>query len=82
MMNKITFFFLLFSFLSLSTLQAQQDAQYTHYTNNMNVLNPAYAGSKGTLSIGLLGRTQWVALTMLLKPLPWQFTHPLESGWG
>jgi type IX secretion system PorP/SprF family membrane protein len=28
----------------------------------MNVLNPAYAGSKGTLSIGLLGRTQWVGI--------------------
>jgi len=26
----------------------------------MNVLNPAYAGSRGTLSIGLLGRSQWV----------------------
>jgi type IX secretion system PorP/SprF family membrane protein len=60
MMNKITFFFLLFSFFSLSFIQAQQDAQYTHYTNNMNVVNPAYAGSRGTLSIGMLGRTQWV----------------------
>jgi type IX secretion system PorP/SprF family membrane protein len=28
----------------------------------MNVLNPAYAGSKGTLSIGVLGRTQWVGI--------------------
>ena len=41
---------------------AQQDPQYTQYTYNMNVVNPAYAGSQGTLSIGLLGRTQWVNL--------------------
>jgi type IX secretion system PorP/SprF family membrane protein len=26
----------------------------------MNVINPAYAGSRETLSIGILGRTQWV----------------------
>ena len=44
-------------------LSAQQDAQYTQYMYNMNILNPAYAGSKtGTLSISLLGRTQWVGV--------------------
>ena len=42
---------------------AQQDAQYTQYMYNMNILNPAYVGSKpGTLSISLLGRTQWVGV--------------------
>jgi len=38
---------------------AQQDAQYTQYMYNMNVINPAYAGSRGTLSLGLLARSQW-----------------------
>jgi type IX secretion system PorP/SprF family membrane protein len=28
----------------------------------MNVVNPAYAGSRETLSIGVLGRTQWVGI--------------------
>jgi len=42
---------------------AQQDAQYTQYMYNMNILNPAYAGSKvGTLSISLLGRSQWAGI--------------------
>lgn len=49
----------LFVFTSIVTY-SQQDPQYTQYTYNMNVVNPAYAGSQGTLSIGLLGRTQWV----------------------
>lgn len=40
--------------------QAQQDPHYTQYMYNMNVMNPAYAGSKETLSIGLLYRQQWV----------------------
>ncbi len=39
---------------------AQQDPQYTHYMYNMNIVNPAYAGSRGTLSAGLLSRMQWV----------------------
>lgn len=41
---------------------SQQDPQYTQYMYNMNIVNPAYAGSRGTLSIGLLGRTQWVGI--------------------
>lgn len=41
---------------------AQQDPHYTQYTYNMNLVNPAYAGSNESLSIGLLGRTQWVGL--------------------
>jgi len=42
---------------------SQQDPQYTQYMYNMNIVNPAYAGSRGTLSIGLLGRTQWVGIS-------------------
>ena len=39
---------------------AQQDPQYTQYMYNTQVVNPAYAGSSGALSFGLLGRTQWI----------------------
>ena len=50
--------------LSLISVEGygQQDPQYTQYMYNMNIVNPAYAGSRGTLSIGLLGRTQWVGI--------------------
>jgi type IX secretion system PorP/SprF family membrane protein len=40
--------------------KAQQDPHYTQYMYNMNVINPAYAGSKEHLSFGLLYRKQWV----------------------
>ncbi|QYJ69227.1 PorP/SprF family type IX secretion system membrane protein [Flavobacterium litorale] len=39
---------------------AQQDPHYTQYMYNMNVINPAYAGSKENLAFGLLYRAQWV----------------------
>jgi hypothetical protein len=39
-------------------VQAQQDPHYTQYMYNMSVMNPAYAGSKENLSMGLLYRKQ------------------------
>ena len=51
-----------FAFLSILTAQAQQDPQYTQYMYNMNVVNPAYAGSKENVSVGLLYRSQWMDL--------------------
>ncbi|TDS17117.1 type IX secretion system PorP/SprF family membrane protein [Maribacter caenipelagi] len=41
---------------------SQQDAQYTQYMYNTISVNPAYAGSRGELSIVALHRSQWVGL--------------------
>jgi type IX secretion system PorP/SprF family membrane protein len=43
-------------------MHGQQDPQYTQYMYNMNVINPAYAGSRENLSFGMLYRTQWVGI--------------------
>jgi type IX secretion system PorP/SprF family membrane protein len=40
-------------------MHGQQDPQYTQYMYNMNIINPAYAGSRDGLSFGLLYRNQW-----------------------
>ncbi len=40
-------------------MHGQQDPQYTQYMYNMNIINPAYAGSRENLSFGLLYRNQW-----------------------
>ncbi|MEX0362514.1 MAG: type IX secretion system membrane protein PorP/SprF, partial [Allomuricauda sp.] len=53
-------FYAIFGFFNAG--QAQQDPQYTQYMYNTQVVNPAYAGSSETLSIGILGRSQWVSL--------------------
>jgi type IX secretion system PorP/SprF family membrane protein len=55
----------LFSFVLMFTAIAsfaQQDAQYTQYMYNTINVNPAYAGSRGALSIFAMHRTQWVGL--------------------
>lgn len=41
---------------------AQQDAQFTQYMYNTINVNPAYAGSRGAMSIFTLHRSQWVGL--------------------
>ena len=41
---------------------SQQDAQYTQYIYNTVSVNPAYAGSRGHLSLAGLYRAQWVGL--------------------
>jgi type IX secretion system PorP/SprF family membrane protein len=55
----------IFSFVLMFTAIvsfAQQDAQFTQYMYNTININPAYAGSRGALSIFALHRTQWVGL--------------------
>jgi type IX secretion system PorP/SprF family membrane protein len=59
MKTKIIIFALM---LSCYSGLAQQDAQYTQYMYNTINVNPAYAGSRGVMSIFGLHRTQWVGI--------------------
>jgi len=59
-MKKIYFIAILA--LAITELRAQQDPHYTQYMYNMSVMNPAYAGSKESLSGGLLYRKQWIEI--------------------
>lgn len=59
MTKKLLFFIFLFGYC---TCYAQQDAQFTQYMYNTININPAYAGSRGTLSVFALHRDQWIGL--------------------
>lgn len=61
-MKKIKLIVGFLAFICASDLIAQQDPHYTQYMYNMAIINPAYAGSRGVPSIGILGRTQWVGV--------------------
>lgn len=43
-------------------VKAQQDPSFTMYQLNMNIINPAYAGSEGTVQATTLIRGQWVGV--------------------
>lgn len=63
MRNKKNFFIpLIFVLVLIQGMHAQQDAQYTQYMFNTLTVNPAYAGSRGQLSIAGLYRSQWLGL--------------------
>ncbi len=57
-MNKI-FLTSLLVLLTYLDVKAQQNPHYTQYMYNMNIINPAYAGSKDNIAFGLLYRKQW-----------------------
>lgn len=59
---KNLFIALVITLSSFMGLYAQQDANYTQYMYNTQVINPAYAGSRGALSIAALYRAQWTGL--------------------
>lgn len=81
-MKKITIF-LVFGFLVFFTdVSAQQDPHYTQYMYNMNVVNPAYAGSRGTLSLGLLGRMQWLNIDGAPRTYTFDVHAPLGQRVG
>ncbi len=73
--SKYYFVSLILIFTTIGGLLAQQDAQYTQYMYNTMSINPAYAGSRGQLSIAALYRSQWIGL----DGAPETFTLNLHS---
>ena len=76
-MNKL-FLTSLLVFIALMDVKAQQNPHYTQYMYNMNVINPAYAGSKENIAFGLLYRKQWVNI----EDAPTSFTFSGHTPTG
>lgn len=66
--------------LVLDSVSAQQDAQYTQYMFNTLAVNPAYAGSRGQLSIAALYRSQWVGLDGAPKTQTINLHSPIRNS--
>jgi type IX secretion system PorP/SprF family membrane protein len=61
---------LVFFFLSILKVSAQQDPHFTQYMNNMSVVNPAYAtATPAILNLGSLYRSQWTGIEGAPKTL-------------
>ena len=74
--------FAILCLFTITTVTAQQDPQYTQYMYNMNVINPAYAGSKESLSIGALYREQWSGIEGAPQTFTFNAHTPLGNGLG
>lgn len=61
---------------------AQQDAQFSQYMYNTININPAYAGSRGVISIFGLYRTQWVGLDGAPETSSFSVNTPINTNVG
>ncbi len=76
---KKTFLVLLFCCVEVF---AQQDAQFTQYMYNTININPAYAGSRGVMSVFGLYRTQWVGLDGAPETSSFSVNSPVGNNVG
>ncbi len=81
-MKKLSLLVLFSCLLFAGTTSAQQDPQYTQYMYNMNVVNPAYAGSKETLSMTALYRKQWSGLEGAPETITFSGHSPVSDKVG
>lgn len=81
-MKRATLILGILTILAINSIYSQQDPQYTQYMYNMHIVNPAYAGSEGTLNIGLLHRTQWVGLDGAPKTTVATVNAPIKKNIG
>lgn len=65
--------------LFCTLVQAQQDPLFSQYMNNPVSINPAYAGSRGTMNITALARQQWVGIDGAPETLSLSFNSPLHA---
>ena len=81
-MRNLKLYIVLGLLLWITDFYGQQDPQYTQYMYNMNIVNPAYAGSRGTLSLGLLGRSQWTNVNGAPKTMTFDAHAPVGKKVG
>ncbi|MDG2396270.1 MAG: type IX secretion system membrane protein PorP/SprF [Flavobacteriaceae bacterium] len=53
---------IIISIVNINCSFSQQDPQFSQHMYNTQIINPAYAGSRGYFSLDLLSRTQWLNL--------------------
>lgn len=76
---KTKFFSFVLMFTAIAGF-AQQDSQFTQYMYNTININPAYAGSRGVLSVFGLYRTQWVGLDGAPQTSTFSVNSPINNS--
>ena len=73
---------LLIAVCSVTNLTAQQDHNFTLYNFNMNIINPAFAGTAEGKEINLGYRSQWIGVEGAPNTQFFSYTTPLENNLG
>ena len=80
MIKKNTYRYLILNVILNVFCYGQQDSQYTQYLYNTSQINPAYAGSRETISAFLLHRNQWLGLDGAPKTNNFSLSSPLRNS--
>lgn len=81
-MKKYNYIILLIAFCSVNFITAQQDPNFTLYNFNMNIINPAFAGTNNVKEISLGHRSQWVGISEAPNTQMINYTSPLKNNLG
>ena len=81
-MKKRNYIILIIAFCSANFITAQQDPNFTLYNFNMNIINPAFAGSNNAKEISLGHRSQWVGISEAPNTQMINYTSPLKNNLG
>ena len=81
-MKNLKYILILIAFGSVNLMTAQQDPNFTLYNFNMNIINPAYAGSSGEKQISLGYRSQWIGISDAPNTQALTYTTPLKNNLG
>lgn len=76
---KIKILLILLCLISLYKTKAQQDALYSQYMFNPMAINPAYTGTRNTLSGVMLYRNQWVGMAGAPKTASLAIHSPIKG---
>ena len=76
------YLYITFIIIFSNSIFAQQDPHYTQYMYNMNVINPAYAGSKDNMAGSFMYRQQWVGLDGAPKTATFSIHSPVGKNVG
>lgn len=81
-MKNLTYILFLTVALIVQKSSAQQDPNFTLYNFNLNLINPAYAGSTDAKQISLGYRSQWIGINDAPNTQAINYTTPLNNGLG
>lgn len=81
-MKNFKYILILIAICSSQLSSAQQDPNFTLYNFNMNIINPAFAGSTDAKQISLGYRSQWIGISDAPNTQAINYTSPLSKGLG
>jgi len=81
-MKNLKYIFILIAICVVQKSTAQQDPNFTLYNFNMNIINPAFAGSTDAKQISLGYRSQWIGISNAPNTQAINYTTPLKNGLG